>query len=99
MYNAKPLNFLSVFPSLRRLLNMKFDPSVGYMLATTYMEKGQLLDAKLLFEKLSEESDSFYKVHYVSNNGCLSYGNFIYYSNSNLKLIFSLPSFHLICGL
>ena len=36
------------------------------MLAINYMEKGELAEAKLLLERLAEESNSFYKIHYVS---------------------------------
>ena len=37
------------------------------MLAINYMEKGRLMEAKLLLERLAEESNSFYKIHYVSD--------------------------------
>jgi len=51
---------------LNRLLSLKFEPSVAYMMAVSYMKKGKLPEAKFLFERLSQESDSFYKIHYVS---------------------------------
>lgn len=54
------------FSLYRRLLSMKFDSGVAYMMAESYVEQGKLLEAKLLFERLALESDSFYKIHYVS---------------------------------
>ena len=41
------------------------------MLAINYMEKGELVEAKLLLERLAEESNSFYKIHYVSDCVCV----------------------------
>jgi len=36
------------------------------MLAAHYMEQEKMVEAELLLQRLAKESDSFYKIHYVS---------------------------------
>ncbi|CAL8104977.1 unnamed protein product [Orchesella dallaii] len=48
-----------------RLLSFKFDQGIAHMLAQSYKEKGRLLEATHLFERLASGSDSFYKIHFA----------------------------------